>query len=125
MSPRLGPDELLAARAWHRAVVRGRCIMCAVFPLGVQERRSRAPELRFKQGHHVIAKRHLRRYGHADRVWDARNGVCVCELHHQRHENYTQRIPRALLPAAVAEFALDVDLLWLLDTEYPTETAVL
>lgn len=43
----------------------------------------------------------------------------LCAYHHARHENWTQRVPYELLPGDALEFAEELDLLWLLEREYP------
>lgn len=73
------------------------------------------------QGHHIIPKRTLKQQHFTDHVWDDRNGLGLCAWHHQRHENYRQRVPRDLLPEAVYEFAAELGIMWMLDREYPKE----
>lgn len=100
-------SERQAAREFREQVVAtGRCAM-------------RGPHDGPLQAHHVLTVQALRRYGLAEHVWDARNGLCLCELHHARHHRALERVPRALLPGAVFEFADEVGLGWLLDREYP------
>lgn len=107
------------AKCWRLATIRTGCVMCRAFPVRAEVRRARGPELRRMQAHHVVPQRHLKRYGHELYLWDQRNGLCLCEYHHARHENFTQRVPRVLLPTAVVAFVADLQLEWLLDAEYP------
>ncbi len=112
-------DERAAARMWRQAVVRGPCVMCRASRPSKQIARDVGFDLRRLEGHHVLPKRQLKVCGRRDALWDARNGLCVCGWHHARHENHVQRIPRAVLPVDVFEFAAELDLSWLLDREYP------
>jgi hypothetical protein len=101
--------DLAAAVFWHDTVIGPhRCVM---------------PGEHFGpiQGHHVITKSRLKREGLSDAVWDVRNGVPVCELHHAQHHAHRERLPRELLPAGVFEFAADYGLGWVLDREYPEQ----
>lgn len=112
-------QEAERRRWWRINTIRGGCVMCAAFPLRPVELASRHSELRKLEAHHLLPKRDLKRQHHADKLWDERNGMCLCELHHARHERYVHRVPRSLLPAAAFEFADEVGLGWLLDAEYP------
>lgn len=111
-----------AGAYWKATVTRGGCVMCRHFPPPPNVRMDFGPELRRIEGHHVLAKRHLRGYLQMplDEVrWDERNGIGLCVWHHQRHEHHVQRVPRWLLPDAVWSFAHEYDIEWLLDREYP------
>lgn len=103
-----GTDRALAA-AWVKAVVpRGaRCLLC-----GTRDR---------LQGHHVIAQQAIRGCARElnltaqstqEFLWDARNGVAVCDVCHSRHTGAYRRIPRYLLPASVYAFVEDLDALY-------------
>jgi hypothetical protein len=111
-------DEGMAKRYWKLAVCRGGCVMCRAFPVGELDA-TRAADLRRIEGHHVIAKRHLRREGHGGRLWDARNGMGLCAYHHQRHELRVQPVPYELVPEGAFEFAIELGLDWIIDREYP------
>jgi hypothetical protein len=111
-------DEGLAKRYWKLAVCRGGCVMCRAFPVA-ELAATRQADLRRIEGHHVIAKRHLRREGFGGRLWDIRNGMGLCAYHHARHENWTQRVPFELVPYDAFEFAAEVGLDWIIEREYP------
>jgi hypothetical protein len=111
-------DEMLAKRYWRAEVTRGGCVMCKAFPLTPQQRAGREAQIRRVEGHHVLAKRHLRNNGEGHRLWDTRNGIGLCTYHHHRHEHWMQRVPYGLIPDGALEFADEVDLLPLLDREY-------
>lgn len=111
-------DEKLAKRYWRMAVIRGGCVMCRAFPLEPHERIGREPELRRIEGHHVLAKRHLRNEGYGGRFWDTRNGMALCSYHHARHERWMQRVPFDLVPDSAVEFAIELGLLPLLEREH-------
>jgi hypothetical protein len=110
---------------WHRAVVRGGCVMCRAFPLDDETRFQYEADVDRLEGHHLLPKRHLPE----DVKWDetqvglelGSNGMCLCRYHHERHEHYAQRVPRVLLPTSVYDFAAKLNLGWLLDHEYPEE----
>jgi hypothetical protein len=111
--------ERIAAEAWHNVVVqRGPCLMCKAFPVSDAIRRHHADDLRWRQGHHVIAKRHLKAHGLTARLWDSDNGLCLCAYHHERHERAIQRVPLGLLPRRALRFADEIGLAWILDREY-------
>jgi hypothetical protein len=109
----------LAKRYWKMAVARGGCVMCRAFPLESHERIGREPEIARIEGHHVLAKRHLRVHGHAGRFWDTRNGLALCRLHHHRHEFRMQPVPFRLVPDDALEFAAELYLLYIIENEYP------
>lgn len=111
--------ERVAREAWHLAVVsRGSCLMCRAFPVSDEIRAAHGPDLNVREGHHVIAKRHLKAHGLTGRLWDSDNGMGLCRYHHARHEKAIQRIPLALLPTRAVRFAREVGLDWILDREY-------
>lgn len=112
-------DVTLAKRYWKLSVCRGGCVMCRHFPVDQRELGYRTGDLRRIEGHHVLAQRHLKREGHAGRLWDTRNGMALCGYHHERHENWTQRVPYELVPVDALEFADELALLWLIEGEYP------
>lgn len=107
-----------AKRTWKATACRGGCLMCQAFPVARELRDTRIEDFRRIEGHHVVAKRHLKVEGFASRLWDTRNCVGLCFYHHQRHENAVQRVPYALLPAGALEFALEVGLEHKLLREY-------
>lgn len=92
--------------------------MCKAFPLTEAERRGREPDIRRIEGHHVLAKRHMRGWAE-EHFWDTRNGIGLCSLHHHRHEFRMQPVPYRLLPACVFEFAAELGRLHILEREYP------
>lgn len=112
---------MTAAHDWYVEVTRLGCAMCRAFPVDPDTRRARALDLATIEAHHVLPKQNLKREGLRSEWWDPRNGLGLCRLHHSRHTDWVQRIPRALLPAAVHDFAASHDLGWLLDREYPKE----
>lgn len=114
-----GPDVGLTRRYWKAAATRGGCVMCKAFPLSAHERIGREPDIALIQGHHILAKRHLR-VAHAEsRFWDTRNGMALCSLHHHRHEWRMQPVPFALVPDEALEFAGELNLLYVIENEYP------
>lgn len=112
-------DAFLDAKFWRAEVTRTRCVMCRAFPVAYDVAYQHPADLRVKEGHHIIAKRHLRAEGLSGHLWDVRNGMCLCRWHHARHESHAERVPRLLLPPAAVEFAGELHLEWLLDREYP------
>lgn len=116
-------DEQLAKRYWKLTVCRGGCVMCRAFPVAPEDRRGREPDLRRIEGHHIVPKRWLRNTGYGSRLWDTRNGMGLCRYHHGRHELRMQPVPFDLLPDGAYEFAIEVELDWLVDDTYPQETA--
>jgi hypothetical protein len=111
-------DTYENARMWRMYVIRGGCVMCRTFPVPDHLRIGRQPELRVLQAHHVVGKRHLKREGMADQLWDRDNGLCLCEYHHGRHERAVQRVPRSLLSERTVAFALAHGFEWVLEREY-------
>jgi hypothetical protein len=109
----------MSSRYWHMTVTRGGCVMCQAFPLKAHQKIGREADLRRIEGHHVLAKRHLRANGYSDRIWDVRNGMALCKYHHDRHERWMQRVPFALVPDDAVEFADELGLLPLLEGEHP------
>jgi hypothetical protein len=112
-------DDGLQKRYWKMTVARGGCVMCYAFPLTADEKRGREADVARVEGHHVLAKRHLKVHGHAHRYWDTRNGIGLCALHHHRHEWSLQSVPFRLLPDDALEFAAELDLLYVIENEYP------
>lgn len=92
--------------------------MCRHFPPTVDL--TREIDVRRVQAHHAIPKDKLKRRGLHDHLWDKRNGLCLCVYHHERHHNFTERVPRSLV-GHVEGFANEHGLLWLLDWEYRHE----
>lgn len=111
----------LDRRWWRAAAIRGGCVMCREFPVPRDLRSARFDDLRIIDGHHVLAKRHLRTNGHAARLWDQRNGLALCRYHHARHEAGHQRVPYELVPKGAIDFAAELGLDWILEREYPRE----
>lgn len=106
---------------WKRSTCRTGCVMCAAYPVSKEIRKERSAELFRLQAHHIIPQRVLKREGKAHMLWVEGNGMCLCEYHHQRHENWTQRVPRHLVTKAAEEFAAYVGLDYLLDRDYPED----
>lgn len=74
------------------------------------------------QAHHCVPLRTLFARSEAEGQAlgaDARNGVPVCAVCHERHENASRRIRRGELPAGVVEWALANGFGWYLDRTYP------
>jgi hypothetical protein len=92
--------------AWRASVVVGGCVLA--------DDECRGPV----QAHHVLPKRVLKREGHEAKLWDQRNGVGLCELHHARVERRIQALPAALIPAGAWAFADEIGLRWWLDRFY-------
>lgn len=103
-------------KRWFRMqAIRGGCVMCRHEPPDHRTQRDYAVQLRTLQAHHILPKRFL----DGDPKWDPRNGLGLCQYHHMRHENWVQRIPRALLPPYVHDFASEQQMTFQLDQEYP------
>lgn len=124
------PKELreLIARLrheFHRAVTVGPCVMCANEQMSAEIKRDFAEDLARREAHHVLPKQDLKKErGITEldpRMWDPDDGVCLCRYHHPRHEHCVQRLPRRLVPPAAVKFAAALELVWLLDREYPPE----
>lgn len=112
-------DVSLDRRYWKASATRGGCVMCKAFPLEPHERIGREADIRRIEGHHILAKRHLRVHGYEGRFWDTRNGLALCALHHHRHEFRMQPVPFGLLPDDALEFAAELELLYIIENEYP------
>lgn len=112
-------DAEMAKRWWKLTVCRGGCIMCRAFPVSSELRAARLQDLRRIEGHHVLARRHLKAHGYHGRLWDTRNGLALCTYHHHRHEWGMQRVPYELVPDDALEFAAELELEWLIEREYP------
>ena len=85
-----------ATSSWWHAVTRDGCAMCkahGVPQLGVLRR----PDLLWVEGAHIIAKRFLT----FEQKWDRRVGIGLCRYHHARHDHHAERVPRAVVLAAV------------------------
>lgn len=109
--------EKIVREAWHQAVTRLPCLMCRAFPPTEKQRELFRAEIKRREGHHVVGKRHLKREG-VGRIWDRDNGVCLCSFHHGRHERGIQRVPLSLLPQHCLDFAEEVGLMHVLEREY-------
>ena len=70
------------------------------------------------QAAHIIPKQSLKRHGHADKIWDPRNGIGACYKAHRRSDAGLQRFPVAYLPAQFWEFAEEVNLSYLAEKLY-------
>lgn len=114
-----------AKRVW-RASVSGVCAMCAaerhggakVEPLTPGIRENFHNDLVRFEGHHLIQKGDLKRMGYPPEVrYDLRLQLTLCVYHHERHEHYVERVPRELYPPVVWKFAVEHDLVWLLERE--------
>lgn len=106
-------QEKLEASVWREDVLRSTDGRCAV--TGVS---SRDIHVGYIECHHVLSRQQLRRHGHGDKVWDARNGIPLAPRVHERHTLAVERVPRASLPVAAEEFAAELGLTWLLDRVY-------
>lgn len=73
----------------------------------------------YLQAHHVITQQQLRRAQLGHLIWETRNGLCLCERHHRRHTNATERIPREKLRPATIHWAQTHGLGYLIDRYYP------
>jgi len=84
-------------RFWHRTLAAGRCAGCG--------------ERHWLQAHHALPRQLIRRElsDVEELQWDERNGVCLCRRCHERHELAVQRLGAQRLPAAVREFASELD----------------
>ena len=102
-----------------RAAAGKRCAVCTRTPLGALERHQLGLAGKVVDPHHILARRTLRAMGLEAHMHDPRNALGVCRAHHDRHEDYTRRIPRELLPKGVFAFAAELGIGWLLDREYP------
>ncbi len=78
------------------------------------------------QAHHVVGQQQLKAMARTRGVapalflWDARNGMALCELCHTRHERAVARVPRALLSESNVAFASDLGFDWYLERVYPS-----
>ena len=70
------------------------------------------------QAAHIIPKQSLKRHGHADKVWDPRNGIGACYKAHRRSDAGLARFPVAYLPDKFWEFADEVGLRYLAEKLY-------
>lgn len=92
--------------SWRRQVFAasgGICIVSGSRATGVDDGHFHA--------HHIIAAQQLRKRGLYGLVWDPRNGLWLAELPHMAHEHTggSHRLSRDLLPAAVWDFAGELD----------------
>lgn len=72
-----------------------------------------------RQGAHIISQHHLKKRHRGDRLWDLRNGMLLCERHHNRHDRHLQRVPREKLPKGISDFCEELGISYLLDKYYP------
>jgi hypothetical protein len=112
-------SDATSKKFWRAAVTRGGCVMCKHFPFKDHERVGREVDIANIQGHHILAKRHLRVAGAEHRFWDTRNGMALCSLHHHRHEFRMQPVPFYLVRDDALEFAAELGLLYVIENEYP------
>lgn len=114
-----------AKRAWSASVA-GVCAMCAAAKHGSAPVEPITPEIREtfhndlvrREGHHLIPKGDLKAMGYPVSVWmDLRLQLTLCRFHHERHENFVERVPRELYPTSVWNFAVEHNLEWLLERE--------
>lgn len=101
----LSAQDREAGRAWNTAACRRGCVMCKIDEVDRQTRQDFGWELSKIDGHHVVPKQDLKRWGLHALLWDLRNMLPLCRYHHFRHEQAVQRVPRELLPAPAWEFA--------------------
>lgn len=106
-----------AERRAFRALAAQGCAMCEAFPPTPAERRELGHDLRFVEVHHVLSKDVLKRTGQAAQLWDVRNGLVLCLLHHTRQEKAFQRVPLDLLGPDTLAFADEVGLRFLLEQD--------
>jgi hypothetical protein len=121
-------EKAAAKRAWG-AAVKGVCAMCAaakagpkagpmVEPITEGVREAFHNDLIRFEGHHLIAEADLKRMGYpVEDRFDLRLQLTLCRYHHGRHENFVERVPAELYPLAVYEFAVEHDVMWLLERE--------
>lgn len=113
--------ELAQMERWHRIVTADQCVMCQAIPVGQEVFAARRADVLRREGHHILAKRLLIAAGLEHLLWDERNGLSLCRLHHQRHESWFQRVPRRLLPRRAHEFAEEVGMVVQLERDYPDD----
>lgn len=70
------------------------------------------------QAAHIISKQALKRHGHADKLWDVRNGIAACYRAHRRSDAALARFPATLFSSEFWEFADEVNLRWLVEKQY-------
>ena len=70
------------------------------------------------QAAHIIPKQALKRHGHGDKLWDARNGLGACYRAHRRSDAALERFPLELLSDDFWAFADEVGLRWLAERLY-------
>lgn len=68
---------------------------------------------------HVVPAAELRKRGLEHLVYDPLNGVALCARHHRRHDNWTEKIPRHLLPARCFAWAESHQLTDALERAWP------
>jgi len=111
--------EVAQMEHWHRTVTADECAMCLEIPVDEEVFVARRADVLRREGHHILAKRLLiaARLDHL--LWDVRNGMSLCRLHHQRHEAWFQRVPRRLVPPPAFAFAAEVGMVPQLERDYP------
>ncbi len=112
-------------RAWSAAARKAGCAMCKATPVNADVRRERGADLARIEGHHLIEKSELRRWGLLAALFDPRNMLPLCSYHHARHTLAFERVPRELLPAAAFEFADEIGARFVLEDDrvYPRHAA--
>lgn len=120
----------LAARReyWKYTVIREPCVMCIAFPVrDPLVLQSHMLDLRERQAHHVTDQQHIKSYCRTNGIdpdtllWVEDNGMCLCRYHHQRHTNWSQRVPRRLILEPAWAFARSLGLEWRLEADYPAD----
>ncbi len=112
---------------WHRIVTADQCVMCQAIPVGQEVFVARRADVLRREGHHILAKRLLIAAGLEHLLWDPRNGMSLCRLHHHRHESWFQRVPRRLVPATAFDFAeeagevAEINFVAQLERDYPLQ----
>lgn len=95
--------------------------MCAAFPPTADERSAYAWLIGNLQAHHLVKQQRLRKAGRHALILDERMGLCLCEWHHQRHENRRQPVPTRLIGTDSIEVIEGAGFGWILhnEREYP------
>lgn len=110
-------DAAQAKRTWRQAVG-ATCAMCRRAPVSAEVREDFFNDLMRIEGHHLIPKADLERCKVSVFArYDLRLKLDLCSYHHQRHENFVERVPRDMYGPAVFAFADEHDVRWLLERE--------
>lgn len=121
------------ARFKANILAAGMCRICGRGPKAILKSQ-RVPVI--LDPHHVIPQRYIRRHVSAMRLrdgeaeiallakllFDERNGMCVCRDCHDAHETAGRRITRAEIPESAVEFAIELEMLHVIERFYPDET---